>query len=375
MLNAIAPGAVSSAANPILDFWTQKTITDPSGFTYLGLAAPFALAFAIWDVRNPDAPTKIFPVGTKQAVDLEAAKIGGIDGHYAAAWTCSVASGVKGRHQIRWYVTNEEGGNEQVFVRDFDVLPAAASIPGAGTGYALVSDLRDEGVGAADANDARILRLLATQARYIEKITGREFAPSYKAAVFDGSGGRTCMFGEPLIALAGVSLGQPPTTDVVRSSFRVYNRHLAAAMVDPDDRTDPKIEFAHFSDLILGRRGAALVGSPLFGVPWRDHYFPQAVQNVTVRGAWGYTDFDGSPTGKTPDLIVHAQKLLVVRELPTMAGCGDREDARKRHRITSERTRDQSYTKQAEIETPFTGDREIDDILLLYRRPLQLGSA
>ncbi len=124
-----------------------------------------------------------------------------------------------------------------------------------------------------------------------------------------------------------------------------------------------------------GRRGEASMQSPLFGVPWRDLYFPAGVQNVTVRGVWGYTDFDGSPLGKTPDLIAHASKLLTMRELPGMANIAERDDARNRHRITSERTRDQSYTRSADPETPFTGDRAIDDILLLYRAPLRLGSA
>ncbi len=377
VLNVIAPGAVSSASKPVLDVWTQKTITDPGGFVYLGLAEPFALGFQVWDVRNPDAPAQIWPVtpDTRQAVDLEADKIGGVAGHYAAAWTCDVLPAKKGRHQIRWFVTPVDGDDEQSFARDFDVLPAAASILGAGTAYALVSDLRDEGVQVGDANDARLLKLLGMQARYIERITERVFRPVYKVAVFDGSGGRSCQFGEPLIGLVSVSIGQPAITDVERSAFRVYNRHLANGMIEPDDRDDPRIEFAHGSDLLQGRRGGAVVGSPLFGVPWRDHWFPQTVLGVTVRGVWGFTDYDGSPTGMTPELIAHVQKLLVIREIPTMAGCGDREDARDRGKITSETTRDQSYTKKPEIETPFTGNREIDDILLMFKGPLRLGSA
>lgn len=377
MLNVIAPNAVSSAAKPILDVWTQKTITDAGGFVYLGLAAPFALSFQVWDVRNPDAPLQIFPVvaDTRHTVNLTTDRIGGVDGHYAAAWTCDVTAAKKGRHQIRWFATPASGEDEQTWARDFDVLPAAATIPNCGTAYAIPSDLRDEGVHVNDATDARLLKLLSMQARYIERITLRSFRPVYKVAVFDGSGGRQCLLGEPLIALAGVAIGQPVITEVERASFRIFNRHLANGMIDPDDRADPKIEFAHSSDLLQGRRGGAVSGSPLFGVPWRDHFFPQTVQGITVRGVWGYTDFDGSPTGCTPELIAHAQKLLVIRELPTMAGCGDREDSRSRHRITSETTRDQSYVKQAEIETPFTGDREIDDILMIYRAALHLGSA
>lgn len=377
MLNAIAPLAVSSATNPILDFWTQRAVTDASGFTFFGLGVPETLTFQIWDVRNEDAPVQIFPAsaGTKHTVNLTTDKVASIDGHYAAAWTCSVVAANKGRYQIRWFHTPTLGAAELVTSYDFDVLPAASAVASAGTAYALVSDLRDEGIGS-EVSDARLLRVLDMQARFIERITTRSFRPVYKELAFNGSGGRACMLGEPLIALVGVALGQPPTTDVVRSSFRVFNRHISNGMIDPDDRQDPKVEFAHFSDLILGRRGASLVGSPLFGVPWRDHYFPESVQNVTVRGLWGYTDYDGGPVGRTPALITHAQKLLVIREIPTMvAGADDREDARSRNRITGERTRDQSYTKEAERQGSYTGDRAIDDILEMFTAPMGIGSA
>lgn len=377
MLNVVAPGAVSSAANPILDVWTQKTVTEGDGFVFYGLAAPFSLSFQIWDIRDPDAPVQRYPASPgKQSINLTTDRIGGVDGHYAVPWTVSFGSGAKGRHQLRWFVVDESGGIERAFMRDFDIIPAASTVNGAGTAYAMVSDLRDEGVSASDASDARILKLLGMSARYIERITGRSFRPIEKAAVFDGSGGRAVLFGEPLIALSSLSLGQPPVTDIERETFRIYNRHIVANMIDPDDREDPKIEFAHFSDILGSRRGA-MVSSPLFGVPWRDHYFPRSVQNVTVRGLWGYTEFDGTATGGTPELIAQAQRLLVVRDLGGMGGCGssDRDDARDRHRVISETTRDQSYTKKAEIETPFTGVREIDDVLLLFRRPLHLGSA
>lgn len=377
MLNAIAPGVASSASNPVLDFWSQRDVTDASGFAFYGLAVPSALSFQIWDVRNEDAPVQLFPAtaGQKQSVHLTNDLVGGIDGHYAAAWTVTAAAPtVKGRHQIRWFHTPTLGASEIVTAYDFDILPAAASIPGAGTAYALVSDLRDEGV--TDATDARLLRVLGLQARYIESVTSRSFRPVLKTLAFDGSGGRSCQFGEPLIALVDVVLGQPATTPVGRSSFRVYNRHIASGMIEPDDRQDPKIEFTHSTDLLLGHR-SVIAGSPLFGLPWRDHYFPQAVQNVTVRGVWGYTDHDGGPVGVTPALIVKVQKLLVFRDLPTMTGSGadDREDQRSRHLITGERTRDQSYTKQASRETAFTGNREIDDILEMYLPPMRIGSA
>ena len=375
MLNAIAPGAVSSATNPILDFWAQRAITD-GDFTWWAPAAPFLLAFQIWDVRNVDEPAQIFPdsVGGKQIVTLATAKVGGIDGHYAAPWTCDRTAAQKGRYQIRWFFTPASGAPEQVSLRDFDVLPAAAGVAEAGTGYALVSDLRDECVHANTASDARLLRQLALASRFVDRITGRGFSPVYKAVQVDGGRGSALMFGEPLIALVGATYGTD-SVDIDRQSFRVYNRHLVQNLSDPDDRDDPRIVFGGCGT--WAPYGGAVVplqryGDTVVGGPWS--FGPGGSQRVTVRGLWGYTEYDGSPVGRTPLLISQAVKLIAMREIPLL-GSTEREDARMRARLTSERTRDQSYTIAQAIETAFTGDREIDDILMTYRRPPRLGSA
>jgi hypothetical protein len=104
--------------------------------------------------------------------------------------------------------------------------------------------------------------------------------------------------------------------------------------------------------------------------------WPRGQQNVTVQGIFGYTEPDGSPTGRTPELIRHATKLLVLRELPLLADIDAREDAQKRYRLTSERTRDQSYTLEAlRLHGAFTGDPAIDNILVAFARPPDFGAA
>ena len=98
----------------------------------------------------------------------------------------------------------------------------------------------------------------------------------------------------------------------------------------------------------------------------------KGVQNVNVGGLFGYTDYDGSSSGDTPELIRHACRLLVMREFRTFMD-DERED-RKRYRLTMEKTRDQSYQLAAPVEGPYTGDREIDDLLLSFRRPIRISS-
>jgi hypothetical protein len=69
-------------------------------------------------------------------------------------------------------------------------------------------------------------------------------------------------------------------------------------------------------------------------------------------------------------------KLLALRELPRMTDVDRREDAQRRWRLTSERTRDQSYTLEAlPLTGAFTSDPEIDNILVAFVRPADFGAA
>ena len=199
------------------------------------------------------------------------------------------------------------------------------------------------------------------------------FEPRFQQYSLSGNGGRLLQFGDPLIAVQMITLGNPVQNVVGLGSLRLYNRHLTARLTNPDDREDPRVEYVHNRDIYGGRRGTASVDSPLFGVPFRDLYFPSGVQNVNVTGLWGYTDWDGSPAGATPYLLRHAVKLIAMREFRKLTD--DLRDDRKRYRLTSERTRDQSYNLDKVTEGAFTGDREIDDILLRFHRPAGIASA
>jgi hypothetical protein len=239
--------------------------------------------------------------------------------------------------------------------------------------YASVADLRAEGVTDAIADDARLEALLARASSYIERFTGRFFEPRELTHTLDGTGGRTLPLGHPIIRIDDVfieaSVFSPADLPVDPSVYRVYNRHLTQGLLLPDDRDDPRLEFVHGGDL-LGVRFEP-PGLSLSSLVW-----PRGQQNVTVRGAFGYTEPDGSPTGRTPELIRHVTKLLVMRELPRLADVDQREDAQRRWRITSERTRDQAYTLEAlRLTGAFTGDPEIDNVLVAFVRPPDLGAA
>lgn len=374
MQNAIGVADSSGAANPILDFWVQipEVVDDGTGATVSQLAAPVSLAWAVASIGSETQQAA--PLGVASGtVDLTADRVGGIVGHYAAntspgAWT----SRNPGRYVITWTYQLTAGGPTLSTRREFDLVAGSAPADLCAAAYALVSDLREEGIQVRDASDLRLLRALQLASRFVDEYTGRFFEPRYQILSVDGTGGRALQFDDPLIALQSVSFGNPTTTSVGLGSLRLFNRHITQRLTAPDDRMDPKIEFVHFKD-IFGRQRSASIDSPLFGVPFRDLFFPAGVQNVNVAGLWGFTDPDGSPCGGTPFLIRHATKLIAMREWRPMND--DLREDRKRYRLTTERTRDQSYTLDKQTEGAFTGDREIDDILLRYRRPVGLASA
>ncbi len=241
-------------------------------------------------------------------------------------------------------------------------------------GYATVADLRDEGVTAADASDDRVDRLIALASQYVDRVTGRFFEPRALTLTLDGSGGRTLLIGHPIISINSVKMfvgmfAEFGVLPVIPSFFRIYNRHLTQGLLDPDDREDPKLEFFHWSDL-LGVHATPAGHLGLGSLVWLP-----GVQNVVIDGVFGYTDPDGSPTGRTPDLIRHVTKLIVLREIPRMTDLTRREERQKRWRLVGERTRDQGYNLEAlRLHGSFTGDPEIDNVLVAFQRPAQLGA-
>lgn len=376
MRNAIAVSETSSAANPLIDIWLQMATTvddDNTGTVQSILTNPTDLAFTVSVLDADGSATQVFAHDCDVVADqIQDPLTGELQpGHYAAAFSPSAFSPSVppgSRLEIAWAWTMPNGA-EGIMVRRFDLLQNVA--PTLGSGYCLVSDMREEGLSRERVSDERLLRLILLQSQYVDRVTGRFFEPRWQIQTLNGTGGRAMQLGDPIIALALVTLGNPVVNTIEPESFRIFNRHITAGITAPDDRNDPKIEFVHYRD-IFGRQRSASIDSPLFGVPFRDLFFPAGVQNVNVSGLFGFTDPDGSATGCTPELIRHATKLLVMREAYRFAS--DERDERKRHRILSEGTRDQRYQLQAATEGALTGDREIDDLLLMYMRPIRISS-
>jgi hypothetical protein len=368
---AIARGHSSDGTNPVLELFTPVR----------GVLADAAeVAFQIFDVSDDGkraSPVQVFPFVSDTRAPVSSAeiwprgnKLG--PGHVVARWSAPMDEAL-GAHELRWFVRSTPGATEQVVTVNFDVLAADAGSHR--SGYALVSDLRAEGVSVTEATDARLARLIRLASQYVDRMTGRFFEPRPMTLTLDGSGGRMLLLGHPIIAVGGATLlvampAQVGELPVTFSFFRVYNRHLTQGLLDPDDRENPRLEFFHESDLLgVHSRPAAILG--LGSLVWL-----RGVQNVIVNGLFGFTDPDGTAVGRTPDLIRHVTKLLVLREIPAMTDTAQREDRQKRWRIVSERTRDQGYNLEPlRAQGGFTGDPEIDALLTAFQRPPSLGAA
>ncbi len=207
--------------------------------------------------------------------------------------------------------------------------------------YASLADLRDEGVTEAMASDSRLSALIEEASQAIDRITGWFFEPRVMALTIDGRGSPTI---------------EPPYPPI-------------------------RIERVVVDEILLSLEELVIEGSPIrpgfvaSRLTLHDGVFSKGRGNVLIEGVFGYTEEDGSDTGRTPLEIRRVCMLLVLRGLPLLAHTDEAEDARNRWRVIEERTRDQSYKLGAFTPGLFTGDRTIDDILVRYCRPAGLGAA
>lgn len=306
-------------------------------------------------------------------------------GNYVLVWDIPAAE-APGIHTIRWYWKATVADPEVAYSEKFEVLASATAIndPLAPT-YTSIARLRAEGITTNMAGDERLLDTIVLASRLAEQYTKRHFEPRSHTYRIDGTGGRILFLDQPIIAIGSVAVettpDQPSELSIDSTAYRVYNRHLSQGLMSPDDRANPKLEMLHGRDLYGTSSydtAAALASS--FRLT-----FPKGPQLTRVTGVFGFTDPDGTPYGKTPRLLELAVQRLVMREMYKLADFDGREDARNRWRLIEEKTREQSYKlsdggskggPNAHTSVgAFTGDPEIDNLLVMFMRPIAMGAA
>jgi hypothetical protein len=328
-----------------------------------------------WEVFKRTNEQKIDSASAKTAADLVADRLS--VGHFKAdIGGLGLAPAL---YFVRWYVVTDdlESGVEVVWDGpDFEVFGNGSDqLPG--PNYALVRDLRREGLPSS-VDDARALRALHVASRYVERFTARRFVPEAKTLRLDAFGGNHAIrLDQPIVALSRVAIDnvghEPNDQEIDRNLLRVYHRHLSQAMLEPDDREDPRVELQFDAD---GLRPHVPMDASR-GLRW-----PLGRQDIVVAGVFGYTEPNGSPMGITPELIRHATILFALRETALLGDRGGRAATRSSS-LKREKTRDQEVEyavgSGGSIGSPligaYTGDPEIDSILAMFRRPGRLGAA
>lgn len=344
-------------------------VTDtPTSFVIDGagrLVDPHSLQYVIYDTSTDAkraAPVQVFPVSGK----AEAERIS--LGYFRAPYEPN-SSEAKGRRLVRWFCTYQENGTPRSWATPWEVLEQGR-VEQPNPLYALVSDLRAEGITPQRLPDVRAQDLLNRVTTIIADVTGRIFAPMPKIIQINGRGRKAIQLGEEIIAVEYVHLVPQGTGEITTGvdglivdgvvdgvgdpvdldSLLIYSRHLSQRLIRPDDRNNPRIEL---------QRGC----------------FPRGRQNVMVSGVFGYTEYDGSPMGRTPDAIRRATIMLLSNEVSPLAG---RESANQALRVTMEKTRDQTvmYAQPRAAGVGLsTGDLDVDMILSNYLRPPSMGAA
>jgi len=357
---ALAREQSSDCTNPVLDIFTAVSgvLTDVE-----------VLEFQIFEkVTTPGTPVQVFPAtpGDREPVDVTTLCPTGdkiSTGRYVAKWTVPISEPI-GTHEIRWFFKLTATSNEQTAKEEFEVLASVTA--SFGEGYCSIADLRAEGVTVAMADDAFLQERIALASRMIDQFTGRFFDNRTLSFTLDGSGQPSMHLEQPIVAISDVFIDD---VAFLSSDIIVYNRHISENLRYPNDADNPRIEIRQPLDDDL-----------LFKIGLKK--FPEGQQNIRIDGLFGYREHDGSSEGRVPLMICWACKLLTIRNIAKLADLDGVSTYQNAWRITELKTRDQTIKWAAASGTTlgrrgvgrFTGDPEIDTILMGFRRPPTMRS-
>jgi hypothetical protein len=279
------------------------------------------------------------------------------------------------------------------YINETTLLQSNLSDPMQGVGlqgqYCTLTEMREEGFSESVYSDARVIRSINIASKLLERYTGYWFEPRNITNMrVESKGDQVITIEDPIIqidsiyTISGLGGSNFEKTEVDLDGVTIFNRHLTQNLRDPDDRLDPRFRYP--------RTNTDWDYSGIVG--YYDSSWPKGKQIIEISGWFGYTELeDGASVGETtegnqvplsmgetPDLINEACRMLAARSLPTLADMASREDIRNRPFITSEKTREQSYTKSSldslGLVGAWTGNPEIDEIIAMYQKPGYVGA-
>ena len=230
----------------------------------------------------------------------------------------------------RWTYKWVDGGDDvtvtmEIYIYNTGEAPADK--------YITVDDIRAEGISPETYSDERVQQSINYASIYIDKMTGQWFESREKQYKIDGKYQSIHFFYVPIISISSITIDGDILSPDDYTPYDSIN-----------DRGNPKIKF--------------------------DSRIPKGNLNVEIQGNFGYLDEDGN----TPVQIKYACKKLTYGNL-AFIGSESKKESDFQMRLVKEKTDGHSYELANMIESgSLTGDAEIDNILVIHRRPPVMGA-
>lgn len=302
----------------------------------------------IWDHSDPEEPVRLLPAASEdpdEAVDVTTGAGHRGVGQYAAndpetdlPWT--PPAGVK-RGRVLWLVQMLEDGEVAEVAREFQTISGVLT---AQMGYALVQDLRDEGLSTA-YSDARAQQELERWRDIVHLHCRQRFFPVLEDRRVKGRDTRLVQLQEPLYGLRSISCG-----GVALSAGTVTVTGATGT-----ERRDPKLEMFSSQGGIYARNSADAFPSHL---------------PIVVSGVWGFVEPEtlGAPI-ILRDAVVRG---AIISLTGSFSGASSA-------LLKSEKTDDHQVQYATEVRPLRVGglsilrDPAIREVLTLLRAPIGIG--
>ena len=341
----LQPQQAIGASSPLLEIF----VSDQDG----RLFDVHAAEFQIWTIGA--SATQVYPAS---AGNWQAATRLSV-GRYTATWTAPApGDGVVGRREIRWRWQRTSTSALEEGRQTFEIVGWARI----SRGYCGVQDMRDEGLAAGGADEARCLAAIQRATALIERATGvLWFYPKPLQMVLDGPSTSVLRLPEPLLAIEDVRDRSSDGTFTSATPFSASEIAIYARPWEPAERA-------------AGSRLERVYG----GAAYSDTYGSSARwgrgrQRYQVRGVFGIAepiDAAGLVLGDTPFLIRQAAvRLALAGAEGQVFGAGSGASGP----VKRERTRDQEieYFQGTATSVGVTSDAEVNEIIAMYRRALR----
>ena len=218
--------------------------------------------------------------------------------------------------------------------------------------------------------DNQITELIQEWQSWLERATGQFFDPRTLEFSMDGSGNALLQLPLAIIEIEWIKINDS-ISNLSEDEYAVYK----GRQEPNDDRMNPRIKLKPYRANIFTDPGL------YNGNGYQSRMFIKGVQNQLIKGEFGFVEpgIDKTP----PLLILKALRRLVLRGAQKIAAGGSPSSpsgsgGSSGGTIIEEWTDGHKY-KLADIQVPPTtltssGDPEVDRIVMMYRRPIAIGS-